>query len=124
MNKKFYQIKKLEGITSVYFTIKSQDTNQNKKFEINADDFLCLNNVLIDYTINKYIFYAKEIELVKIEKYVLELSLKDEPNNFKKIIPIPIRSFFKNGYDDFYNKLMEQNPNCKVEVFQFYKNGK
>jgi hypothetical protein len=124
MNKKFYDIKKCDGITSIYFVVKSKDISHNKRFEINADDFLSMNNVSIDYTTNKYVFYAKDIELYKTEKFVLELSIKDEPNNFRKVIPIPTRQFFKTGYDEFINQLKNDNPNCELMILQFYKYGK
>ncbi len=124
MNKKFYEIKKCEGITTVYFIIKSRDINQNKRFEINADEFLSLNNTLIDYSTNKYIFYAKDVELVKTEKFVIEMYIKDEPNSFRKVLPVPIRSFFKSGYDEFYKRVMDENPDCFAEIIQFYKYGK
>lgn len=124
MNKKFYDIQKCEGVTTIYFVLKSRDINQNHRFEINSDDFLSMNNVLIDYSTNKYVFYGKEIELVKTEKYVLELVMKDEPNSFKKVLPIPIRTIFKTGYDEFYKRITEENPNCIPEILQFYKYGK
>ncbi len=121
MNKKFYQINKLNGVTSIYFLAKSKDLNENKKFQVDADDYLCLNNTSLDYVTNKYIFYAKEIIAVKTEKYVLELTLRDEPNSFRKIIPIPLRSVFKGKYDSFIEKLDEDFKDCYYEIIQFYK---
>lgn len=123
MFKKYYKIRKIKGITDVYFVYKFHDYFSNRRIFVPTDNFTPLNPVLTDHTCNSFVFHAKEVKKIASFDFILSVCL-DEPSQLERLLPLSIDFVFKSigeKKEQEHRKELEDNFDCSFETFQVYK---
>lgn len=120
MFKKYYQFKKIKGLTEVFFIFRYADLFSNKRLYLPTNNFIPLNPILIDHTNNSFVFHANHIEKIKSFDFILSLEM-NESNQLERLLPIPfeyIKKSIKKEEKQKIDQIHKENYDCKLEVFQ------
>jgi hypothetical protein len=122
MYKKYFNLKKIKGVTEVYFVFKYAEFFSNRRLNIPTNNFIPLNPALIDHTNNSFVFHANQIEKIKTYNFIVSLEM-NESNQLERLLPVPFehitKSLTKNERARI-DELKKINYDCQLEVFQVY----